>query len=154
MPPARGRTASANSQSPVTLEPCWGEEGPCGSTMGPREHRHPAALGEGLGHLPWQPPMPRGDARAPGSLLPPSFTPLPSSRLHSLLRVCLAGCLFLALLQGSLWTPWGLLCGKLLGLPFLHLCFARLWDCPLRCRGLAIPPFRRYYEFTFPLYAC
>ena len=82
-------------------EPCdpgalLGEEGPCGSTMGPREHRHPAALGEGLGHLPWQPPMPRGDARAPGSLLPPSFTPLPSSRLHSLLRVCLAGCLFLA----------------------------------------------------------
>ena len=41
-------------------------------------------------------PDAHGDARAPGSLLPPSFTPLPSSRLHALLRVCPAGCLFLA----------------------------------------------------------
>ena len=59
--------------------------------------------------------MPRGDAWNPGSLLSPSFHTLAVILSRSLLRMCLAGCLFLACLQGSLWTPWGMLCSKLLG---------------------------------------
>lgn len=153
MPPARGRTASANSQSPVTLEPCWGEEGPCGSTTGPREHRPPAALGEGLGHPPWQPTMPRA---TPGPRAPCCLR-LSHPCRHPVYTLCSA-CVRLVVF---FWLDRRALCGlrggcfaiSFWGCPS-SVCVLRLPDPPLQRRGLTIPPFRRFCEFTFPLYTC